>query len=143
MSESGVVTAVENGVATVQLVRRDACGRCGLCTCGADPGTMELRAYAPEGTVVGETVEVEVDRRLRGRAQLWLLGVPLAAFLGVAWVVREILKAGELWALGAGIIGMGGAYVTVWLLDRWIGWSKQPLARIVRRGGGLGGNSEE
>jgi len=136
VSERGIVESVAGGIAVVRLTRNEACGRCGVCACGSVPETMVLRAYAPEGTAPGDAVEVEVDRGARGRAQVWLLAVPLAAFLGLAYVGRSVVRLGEISALALGLGGMTCAFVLAWWLDKRCGWSERPVARIVRGGAG-------
>lgn len=134
MSESGIVETVQDGIAVVRLRRNEACAKCGVCACGSVPETMELRASAPAGTAPGEAVEVEIDRGVRGRAQVWLLAVPLAAFLGAAYVGRSVAGLPEVYALLLGLGGMTCAFVLAWWLDKRCGWSARPVARIVRRG---------
>lgn len=136
MSESGIVESVANGIAVVRLTRNDACAKCGVCVCGSVPEAMLLRAYAPEGTAPGDAVEVEVDRGARGRAHVWLLAVPLAAFLGSAYVGRSMAGMREISALLLGMGGMTCAFVLAWWLDKRCGWSARPVARIVRTGCG-------
>lgn len=133
MSESGIVESVKDGIAIVRLRRNEACAKCGVCACGSVPETMELRAYAPAGTAPGDAVQVEIDRGARGRAHVWLLAVPLAAFLGAAYVGRRVAGLPEIYALVLGLAGMTCAFVLAWWLDKRCGWSARPVARIVQR----------
>ncbi len=132
MSEPGVVLSVSDGVAAVQLTRNEACAKCGVCVCGSVPDTMLLRAYAPDGTAPGDHVAVEIDRGARSRAHLWLLAVPLADFLAAALVARLVFGAHEIYALLIGLAAMTASFVLAWLLDRRLGWSTRPVARIVK-----------
>jgi positive regulator of sigma E activity len=130
MTETGVVKAVADGVAIVVLKRTDGCRTCGVCSCGGTPNEMELRAAAPAGVAVGDHVTVELDERLRTNAQVWLLAVPLAVFLAAALAARLALHTRELVALGIGLGAMALTFAVVWLADRRLGWSRQPVARI-------------
>lgn len=130
MTETGVVTSVTDGVAVVVLKRSDGCRTCGVCSCGGAADEMELRAAAPANIAVGDRVTVELDERLRTNAQVWLLAVPLAAFLAAALAARLVLHTRELVALGIGLGAMALTFAGVWLADRRLGWSRQPVARI-------------
>jgi positive regulator of sigma E activity len=130
MTETGIVKSIAQGVAVVQLKRSQSCRTCGVCSCGGTPDEMALRASAPATVQVGDQVAVELDERMRTNAQLWLLAVPLAAFLAGALIARLALHTRELVALGIGMGALAAAFGGVWLADRRLGWSKQPVARM-------------
>ncbi len=131
MSECGIVTAVERGVATIALEKNSACSACRLCLYSEEARAMLLKASAPPATKVGDHVQVHVDRSLRARAQLWLLAVPLAIFLGSALLSRLVAGLGDGLSLAVSLACMAAAFGVVAVLDRRHGWSSRPVARIV------------
>lgn len=127
----GIVREVDDDIAIVEMPRTGACASCGLCACGKDTSVMYLTAYAPADIQPGERVEVRIDRGMRSRAQLWLLAVPLGAFLGAALVARVVFAAADGATLIISICAMGAAYAFAWWRDKRHGWSTRPVARII------------
>ena len=131
MHDSGVVTSIENGVAYVELPRNSACGKCGMCACGATQETILIPATAREDTRVGDRVCVAVNRRMRSRAQLWLLAFPLFVFLGAALGASQGIGLSDGISFLVGVVALGGAFVLVWRIDRRRKWSAGAIAEIV------------
>ncbi len=131
MNEPGIIISIENGIAKVELKRNDACRSCRLCLTGMAPSAMILTAEVPHDARPGDRVRVEIDRRLRATAQLWLLAVPLFAFLLTALFARLVFKVNDALSFLLSIAGMSCAFVGAWLVDRRIGWSARPVARII------------
>ena len=135
MAESGKVLSVENGIACVELPRKPVCGKCGLCMMSGTAPVMLMQAYAPAGVTPGERVMVVVDRSLRWRAQLWLLAVPLAVFIGCALVAKIMLGWGDGFTALAACGGMAISFGMVMLADHVMGWSTKPVAWVVTEAG--------
>jgi len=138
MKECGVVTKIENGIATIELKKNEGCHSCGLCLCGQDPTLMVLTAAARAETNVGDRVQIEVDRRIRSLAQLWLLAVPIAVFLATALVAKLLLKLGDGISFLISIAALAGSFWLAWYMDKKTGWSSQPVARIAEHSDGDG-----
>ena len=88
MTEVGTILAIADGVATIEVERRDEseCARCGLCRVGKDE-SLRFDVQAPDGAAVGQRVQVEVDLPSRLRSiglgfVLPLVGLILGAMLG-------------------------------------------------------------
>lgn len=131
MKECGTVIKVEGDSAYIEFKRNEGCHSCGLCVCGQDNSTMILKAYARPGTKAGDRVHIEVDRRARTNAQLWLLALPMAVFLVTAMVAKVLCKFTDLVSFLLSIAGLALAFLAAWLMDKKTGWSKQPVARIL------------
>jgi positive regulator of sigma E activity len=130
MTETGIVKEIEGEIAIVIVKPSEQCGTCRMCSCGGRPEQQEVRATTLQGIVPGDVVTVEIDEQARTWAQLWLLALPLAAFLGAALVARLACGAREGVALLVGLAGLAAAFAGVWLADRTCGLSLRPLARI-------------
>jgi positive regulator of sigma E activity len=131
LHDSGVVTSIQNGIAYVELPRNSACGKCGMCACGTTRDTILIAANAREDTHVGDRVRVAVNRRMRGRAQMWLLAFPLLVFLGAALGASQGLRLSDGMSFLIGIVALGGAFALVWHIDRRRKWSAGAVAEIV------------
>lgn len=129
--EYGIVRSVEDGIAQVEMKRTGACSSCGLCICSADKSTMLLKAHAPKNVKPGDRVHIHIDRGMRSRAQLWLLALPLAAFMSAALIARLALKLPDGVSLLCALAAMGGAFFLAWRVDSKSQWSSQPVARIT------------
>ena len=114
MTQIATVTAIPApGTAVVTVARQTACGHdCARCAgCGAQAGSITVRASAPLPLEVGDRVELYSDSRVLAVAALGYLG-PAALFL-----LGYLLSAGlgELWRYawgGAGfVLGLGAAVV--------------------------------
>ena len=95
MNEKGKVIKIENGIATITLKRNSACKSCGLCLADKDSQTMILKAQAQSTTQVGEEVFVEIDKKMKSAAIIWLLAVPIAAFVGMALIAQLLFKLSD------------------------------------------------
>ena len=131
MNEKGTVVDIQNGIATIVLKRNSACKACGLCLAGKDSQTMILTAQAQSNTKIGDEVFVAVDRKMKSTAIIWLLAVPITAFVGTALIAQLFLKLSEDLSFLISVGGLVLAFVAVWLADKKLGWSKKPAAKIV------------
>ncbi|RLD08190.1 MAG: hypothetical protein DRI44_10135 [Chlamydiae bacterium] len=131
MNEKGEVIKIENGVATVILKKNNACKTCGLCLAGKDSQTMILTAQAQSNTKVGDEVFVAVDKKVKSAAIIWLLAVPIAAFVSTALIAQLLLKLSEDLSFLISIAGLILAFIVAWIVDKKVGYSKRPAAKII------------
>jgi len=131
MIEFGTVTRIDGDIAYIEFKRNQGCSSCGLCMCGQDDSTMVLKAHARPTTQTGDQVQIEVDRHTRAYAQLWLLAIPMAAFLLTALLSKVAFKLNDLISFVLSIAGLALAFLLAWLMDKKTGWSSRPVARIA------------
>ena len=131
MNEKGKVTDIQNGIATITLKRNSACKACGLCLADKDSQVMILKALTQSKTQIGDEVFIEVDRKIKSAAIIWLLAVPIAAFVGTALIAQLLLKLSDDLSFLLSIAGLVFAFVAAWIVDKKVGYSKRPAARIV------------
>ena len=131
MNEKGKVIDIQNGIATITLKRNSACKACGLCLADKDSQEMILKAIAQSNTQIGDEVFVEVDRKIKSAALIWLLAVPIAAFVGTALIAQLLFKLSDDLSFLLSIVGLVLAFVTAWIVDKKVGYSKRPAARII------------
>ena len=136
--ESGLVTAIENGIATVAILPADEhrCRACGVCR-AADAGReMLIDVPAPEGVCAGERVTVEIPMPGPGRSAAILLLAPLVLFMagiGAAkWLQsRSVLPEGDgiSLLLGFGLMVLG--LIAAAIYDRHLRISPKHRPRII------------
>ena len=131
MNEKGTVIKIEDGIATISLKKNSACKACGLCLTGKDSQTMILTAMAKPNTQIGDEVFVAVDRKIKSAAIIWLLAVPIAAFVGTALIAQLLFKLSDDLSFLLSVGGLVLAFAVAWLVDKKSGWSKKPVAKIV------------
>ena len=131
MNEKGKVIDIQNGVATITLKRNNACKGCGLCLTDKDSQVMILNALAQLDTQIGDEVFIEVDRKIKSAAIIWLLAVPIAAFVGTALIAQLLFKLSDDFSFLLSIAGLVLAFIVAWIVDKKVGYSKHPAARIV------------
>jgi len=132
MNEKGKVINILNGVATISLKRNSACKGCGLCLADKDSQVMILKALAQKETKIGDEVFIEVDRKIKSAAIIWLLAVPIAAFVGTALIAQLLFKLSDDLSFLLSIAGLALAFLTAWIVDKKVGYSKRPAAKIVK-----------
>lgn len=128
----GRVIAVEAGFAWVESERQGGCGSCtskGACgsqllgeallpsspTQALNKALNRVWAQDPLGVQVGDTVVLGVAEEGALRAAFLIYGLPL---LGLLSGVLLAQSWGDLWAMSAGMTGLGLAMGVVWLLGR-------------------------
>ena len=131
MSEKGKVIDIQNGTATISLKRNSACKGCGLCLTSKDSEVMILKAIAHSDTKIGDEVFIEVDKKTKSAAIIWLLAVPIATFVGTALIVQLLFKLSDDLSFLLSIAGLAIAFLTAWIVDKKVGYSKRPAAKIV------------
>ena len=131
MNEKGKVIDIQNGIATISLKRNSACKGCGLCLTDKDSQVMILKALAQSNTQIGDEVFIEVDRKTKSAAIIWLLAVPIAAFVGTSLIAHLLFKLSDDFSFLLSIAGLVFAFVIAWIVDKKVGYSKRPAARII------------
>jgi sigma-E factor negative regulatory protein RseC len=123
MSETGVVTGHEKGLARVEVPRSAHCAMCSskeVCGQREDAGPMVLLAEDPFDAPTGATVEIGVPEGAVLKGALLVYALPLAVLV-LALAVTEALGGPQVAGVVAGLLGGGVAM--------WLG------GRISRRGG--------
>ena len=92
---------------------------------------MILTAMAKPNTQIGDEVFVAVDRKIKSAAIIWLLAVPIAAFVGTALIAQLLFKLSDDLSFLLSVGGLVLAFAVAWLVDKKSGWSKKPVAKIV------------
>ncbi|OYY74928.1 MAG: hypothetical protein B7Y40_02970 [Gammaproteobacteria bacterium 28-57-27] len=128
LETQGRVIAVEAGFAWVESVRQSGCGSCAskgacgsqllgeaLAPSSSNQALNRVRAQDALGVQVGDTVVLGVAEEGALRAAFLIYGLPL---LGLLLGVLLAQPWGDLWAMVAGMMGLGLAMGVVWLLGR-------------------------
>lgn len=111
---AGVVTAVEDGVATVRFQRSAMCAHCGACLAVGDK-ELEMRVANTLGAKVGDCVEVGLAGKRVVQASLLAYLVPLVFLLAGVWLGSRI---SDVWALVLGVAGCGISFFVLRALER-------------------------
>ncbi|MDR0840354.1 MAG: SoxR reducing system RseC family protein [Christensenellaceae bacterium] len=112
MCQTGKVVAVLGGVATVRVLRSDACGHCNACFhLGSNEAEVQLANAL--GARVGDEVAISLHGGGVVKASALAYGVPLAGLLAGVLVGARF---GDLQAAAGGVLLCGVAY----LLLRWL-----------------------
>jgi len=125
--ETAKVVEVWRGRAIVELEKpagageRPECARCGLCVAtgrGAD-APVELRAEIAPGVTAapGDRVEVRLRLTSPGKAAVLLLGLPLVAFLGAAFLANWLWRS-EAVTVACGFGALFLAFLALMAYDR-------------------------
>ena len=126
MGETGLVTARDADMLTVQLTRTEACASCRACTMGMQQEEMLLRARNECNADVGDTVAVALREGafFRAMAVMYMIpfGLLLAGFaagyalcLGLGQILPLPTHARELVSFITGILCMLSGY---WLIRK-------------------------
>ncbi len=111
---AGVVTAVENGIATVRFQRSDMCKHCGACLAIGER-ELETRVKNTLNAAVGDVVAVSMAGRRVLQASVLAYAVPLLFLLLGVWLGSYI---SDVCALLFGVAGCAAAYLVLRALDR-------------------------
>ncbi len=114
LRHTGVVAAVEDGMAVVHFVRGSMCKHCGACMTAGD-AQMEVRVENTLSAAVGDTVEVSLSASSMLTASALCYLFPLAGLLAGVFLGARISEAAAL-LLGLGLCGM--CFLVLYLLDR-------------------------
>ncbi len=128
----GKVIKIEKGIASVELERINACKGCGLCLAGKDSKTMILEVKALSETKTGDFVNLEINRKMKSEAQLWLLATPMLVFILIACGSHFIFKFSDSVSFISSVLGLTLAYLLVWYLNKKKVWSRNSAAFIVK-----------
>ena len=128
----GKVIKIENGIATIELERSNACKGCGLCLSVKDSKTMVLEVKALAETKTGDFVSLKISRKMKASAQLWLLAVPMLIFVLITFFGHFILKLSDTACFISSVTGIVLIYILVWILNKKNYWSSDLAATIER-----------
>jgi len=79
--EIGQVVAVENGMATVELLRTSACAKCKACSLGEMPNTMRITLPTGEHIHTGDRVRIGMAEGFFWFSLGILCGIPFLSLL--------------------------------------------------------------
>jgi positive regulator of sigma E activity len=106
MTERGTVTEIQGRLLSVQLELNEGCGACG--NEGCKKARRAVKAYNRSDIPLSEGDCVDID--IEGKAQLvgalWVLGLPLALFVGGYLVGRAAFPGAS--EAPAALCGVGG-----------------------------------
>jgi sigma-E factor negative regulatory protein RseC len=80
-AETGVVTAIEEGVLLVRLPRSEACAKCGACAAGLLEKEMIMTAKNSCGARIGDSVRLELEGSVFIKSAFIMYGFPLLAMV--------------------------------------------------------------
>ncbi len=80
-NERGRVTAIENGLLRISMVRSEACAKCRACVAGMAAKEMIMLAKNECGAKLGDIVRVELDGGAFLISSFIMYGIPLAFML--------------------------------------------------------------
>lgn len=137
MQEVGWVKAIENGVATVVLPRREECHRCGACKLGVSTDeNLEIQARNDAGANVGNRVTIEVGTNVL-TVSFVVYAVPLllmfAAYFAGEWLASIVggAAAAQLGGVIAAFLGVVLGFYFVAAYDRRLRQSSARGPRVV------------
>jgi positive regulator of sigma E activity len=131
MIERGMVTAIQDKLVTVQLEMQEGCAACSNANCKSN--RQEIKTYNRDGISLsdGESVEVAIEGKSQAIGAFWVLGMPLALFVGAYFVGRFLFPgANEGPAALCGLAGLVIGMVAGVLIQK--GKRMETLPRIVR-----------
>ncbi len=128
LETQGRVIAIEAGFAWVESVRQGGCGSCAskgscgsqllgeaLTPSASSQAANHVLAQDPLGVRVGDTVLLGIEEKGALRAAFLMYGLPLSGLMSGLLLAQPW---GDLWAIAAGVTGLGLALAVVWLLGR-------------------------
>ena len=130
----GVVTETKGDLATVTILRREACGECRACLAGMTTKNMDIEAKNLCDAEVGDWVELELRDNAFFHAVMIMYGIPLVTFfvgvlLGYFVISPMIPIPAPLTSLALGIIFVLLTYLWIHSQnDRWESGKYRPLA---------------
>lgn len=116
VEDSGLVTAVQNGKVTVELIRGGGCKSCsmqGLCFKKSTPAEFQLSSEL--ALEVGDRVQLEISPGGRTLASLLIFGFPLA-MLFVGFLLASVWLS-EIGSVAVGFAAFGLAFLVIRWLD--------------------------
>jgi len=81
MKETGKVTKIENGQATVEIEGKEACSKCNVCK-EAKTKTTIISGEKARQVKIGDHVEINIDSSVLLRVYALLYLIPLVIFVG-------------------------------------------------------------
>lgn len=139
LEEEGVVVGIEGGIARVRIEPKGTCDSCASAgTCGMRPDTAGvLSAVNVAGARIGQRVRVTMKPGIVLKASLFLYGIPLTDAIVFAIVAKIMaVRTGlpgdpDLWAFGAGLLGLATTYLVMKLVYKRIEENPDLKPRIV------------
>ena len=130
IQDKGMVTAVANGVASVEIVRGGGCNSCslhGICFSKNTPAVFHIPTQIP--LVVGDEVELNVSAEGRVLASLLVFGLPVL-FLMLGFLIANRFLA-ELPSIILAFLAMGLSFFIIRCFDK--KWNQRFQIEIVRK----------
>ncbi len=131
MIERGTVKEIKDRLVTVQLELQDGCSACD--NSGCKDKRQSIQAYNRDGISLqeGEYVEVEIQGSAQLSGAFWVLGMPLALFIGGYFAGRYLFPStGEGPAALCGLAGLVLGMVMGVLIQK--GKRLETFPRVVR-----------
>lgn len=105
MSEKGIVSCIENGVATISFNMGEACFGCeAQGDCAVRDRSIKARVIPGLEVKIGDFVLIHIKKSIKLMGVLWLLVLPLSLFVAGYWILRANGQAESV----AGLAGIGG-----------------------------------
>ena len=133
----GKIIKLENGIASVELERTNACKGCGLCLAGKDLKTMILQVKTLSETKIGDLVNLKINRKMKSEAQLWLLAIPMFIFILMACISHFLFKFSDSASFILSVSGLVLTYLLIWLLNKKKVWNNDLAASIEENIGNM------
>ena len=126
----GKIIKLENGIASVELERTNACKGCGLCLAGKDSKTMVIEVKALLETKIGDFVNLKINRKMKAEAQLWLLAIPMLVFILIACISHFLFKFNDSASFISSVLALVLTYLLIWFLNKKKVWNHGLAASI-------------
>lgn len=98
MVEKGHIVDIKDGIAKIELIRNNMCGKCHMCEIGSN-NRMIIETEADNNDKIGDTVSLEMKETSMLKASLIMYGIPLLFFFAgvlLGYIISEIFSANNL-----------------------------------------------
>lgn len=137
MTEKGQIVELNNDLATVKILRKEACSKCGICKNGESENEMLIEAKNLSQANIGDFVEVSLQTPIFFKALFIMYGIPLVSLI-LGFIVGYIsLKYtsyksyNEIVSFIVGIVFMLFSYM--WIKYKEPSWKEQNILPMIIR----------
>lgn len=118
MREEGIVTATEDGIATVLIKRKSACGdNCATCKATCSAGERSVAAKNDLGAKIGDRVSVEMDTGKILKTAFLVYILPLFVFFASYMIGDKFFNNQEI-AMCTALIPAALVFCVLMIYDR-------------------------
>jgi sigma-E factor negative regulatory protein RseC len=93
VEEIGIIERENGQIATVSVLKRDACEGCSLKSCGTDGKSTTIEALNPVHARVGQKVKLSIKSNNYLKSAVIVYGIPAVSLVLGAVIGREVMSA--------------------------------------------------